>query len=78
MLSIAMTYPKVNLLRYFLICEKGVSVHKMKDLKTVLGALEAVIHAAPAPVVNNDFLQEGEFETDDTYSGNYLEEELMN
>jgi hypothetical protein len=71
-----MTYPKVNLLRY-LVREKGVSVHEMKDLKTALGALEAVLHAAPAPVDNDGFLPEGEFGIGDSYSGDYSEEESM-
>jgi hypothetical protein len=77
LLNIAMTYPKVNLLRYFLVCEKGVSVHEMKDLKTALGALEAVLHAAPAPMNNDGFPQEGEFGIDEAYSGDYSEEESM-
>eukprot|EP00978_Attheya_sp_CCMP212_P010258 scaffold24714_cov49-Attheya_sp.AAC.1 len=73
-LNIAMTYPKVSLLRY-LVREKGVSVHEIKDLKTALGALEAVLHAAPAPVNNDGFMQEGEFGIDEAYSGDYSEEE---
>ena len=50
-MDITMEMKNVGILKY-LVKEKGVSVHEVKDLKLVLGALESIIKAFPEEVVS--------------------------